>query len=192
MHEQKKHTRGGRFLAETCSRRSLLKIAGLGALCCLAPRSLFAAIPPRQKLQLVNTHTRERLLVQLGGSGGSLSGSMEEINHLLRDHYSDEVHPIDPSLLRYLRDVTQAVKYSGEVHIICGYRSPKTNAMLRKKSKGVAKNSLHIQGKAVDFRLPGISAPKIAQAARSLKRGGCGLYTRSNFVHIDTGSVRCW
>jgi uncharacterized protein YcbK (DUF882 family) len=76
--------------------------------------------------------------------------------------------------------------------VISGYRSPKTNRLLRAKSKGVAKRSLHMQGKAIDIRLPGIDIGQLRQAAISLQAGGVGLYRKSNFIHLDTGRVRYW
>mgnify|MGYP003572659472 CR=1 FL=1 len=91
---------------------------------------------------------------------------------------------------QYVDDELVAVK--GAYHVISGYRSPKTNAKLHSKSSGVAKKSLHMQGKAIDIRLPGCELKHLRQAALDLKAGGVGYYAKSNFIHLDTGRVRRW
>ena len=148
--------------------------------------------PPERRLSFYNTHTRERLTVVYKKGGGYILGAMEKINKILRDHRADEIHAIDPGLMDFLYDLLTEVDNHGEVHIISGYRSPKTNTKLRRKSKGVARGSLHMQGKALDFRLPGTDTVVLRDTARRMKRGGVGYYRKSDFIQIDTGRVRNW
>jgi len=160
----------------------------------------FLAIPSRaidnqiqeRRLSFYNTHTRERVTVIYKKGDGYVPGAMEKIGYILRDHRSNEIHAIDPRLMDFLYDLLTKVNNHGEVHIISGYRSPKTNAKLRQKSKGVAGGSLHMQGKALDFRLPGTDTAVLRDTARKMKRGGVGYYKKSDFIQIDTGRVRNW
>jgi uncharacterized protein YcbK (DUF882 family) len=91
-----------------------------------------------------------------------------------------------------LFSVNQRLGTGSPFHIISGYRSPQTNARLRKQSKGVAKFSYHMLGRAIDIRLPGCDTPELRQACLDLKLGGVGYYARSDFVHLDTGAFRAW
>ena len=117
---------------------------------------------------------------------------MEKISKILRDHRSGEIHPIDPKLMDFLYDLLSKVDNHSEVHIISGYRSPATNKRLRQSSKGVASKSMHMQVKALDFRLPGTDTAFLRDRARGMKRGGVGYYRKLDFVQIDTGRVRFW
>jgi uncharacterized protein YcbK (DUF882 family) len=148
--------------------------------------------PPERRLSFYNTHTHERLTVVYKKGGGYVLGAMGKISKILRDHRADELHAIDPGLMDFLYDLLTEVDNHGEVHIISGYRSPKTNTKLRQKSKGVARGSLHMQGKALDFRLPGTDTAVLRDTARRMKRGGVGYYRKSDFIQIDTGRVRNW
>ena len=145
-----------------------------------------------RSLSFYNTHTRERLTVTYKRGGKYITESLKKINTILRDHRSGDIHPIDPQLMDYLYDLQTRVGNHGEVHIISGYRSPATNQKLRRKSKGVAGGSLHMQGKALDFRLPGTDTARLRDTARKMKRGGVGYYKKSDFIQIDTGRVRYW
>jgi len=102
------------------------------------------------------------------------------------------VHPIDPALLDILFDLQQRADRDEPFQVICGYRSPATNAMLHRRSEGVAVHSMHLQGRAIDIRLGGYSTRELADHARGLGRGGVGYYAQSDFVHVDTGPVRSW
>jgi uncharacterized protein YcbK (DUF882 family) len=110
----------------------------------------------------------------------------------LRDHRTGEIEVIDRRLLNQLFILQHKIENHGSFHIISGYRSPKTNARLRKTGSGVAKRSLHMQGRAVDVRLPGVELKHLRQAALKLHAGGVGYYPKSNFVHLDTGRARFW
>ena len=158
----------------------------------LIPLAASAIAQQDRALSFYNTHTRERLSVIYKRQGQYVPESQEKVNHILRDHRSGDVHPIDPKLLDFLYDLLTEVGNHGVVHIISGYRSPETNHKLRLGSKRVAKRSLHMQGKALDFRLPGTDTAVLRKAARKMKRGGVGYYRKSDFIQIDTGRVRFW
>ena len=145
-----------------------------------------------RKLDLYHLHTNEKLSVVYKRNGNYLAEGLRKIDHILRDHRTEQVYPIDPELLDFLYELQGQVNNRKAIHIVCGYRSPKTNASLRSRSSGVAQKSLHMQGKALDFRLPGTSTAVLRDRARAMKRGGVGYYQKSDFVQIDTGRVRNW
>ncbi len=145
-----------------------------------------------KKLDIYNYHTGERVKAVYWEKGVYVSETIEEINHVLRDRRTDEAIAMDPKLLELLYDIAQKIDARHPFHVVSAYRSPKTNARLRKRRKGVAKNSQHIYGKAADFYIPGHKLSTIRKVALSLRRGGVGYYPRSNFIHIDTGPVRSW
>ena len=118
--------------------------------------------------------------------------AIEKVNYILRDHRTDDIHSIDPKLLDFLYDLLHEINYHGDIHVISGYRSPETNKNLREKDPGVSAKSLHMQGKALDFRLPGMDTRTLRDKALSLKRGGVGYYEEADFIQIDTGRVRFW
>lgn len=175
------------------TRRRFLTTAGLataGAL--LAPGSLRAAAHPR-RLSFVHTHTSERLALAYADDLGHLPPALKRIDWLLRDFRTGAVHPIDPALLDLLHALSRKTGASEPYHVISGYRSPVTNAMLRRRGGGgVATHSLHMDGKAIDIRVPGVVLADLRDAAKSLRLGGVGYYPSSNFVHVDTGRVRYW
>ena len=158
----------------------------------LATPSL-AALPGARHLALDHTHTREQIALVYALGDTFLTPALASLNHFLRDHYSGEVGPMDPQLFDLLHRVQQALGTQQPFEVISGYRSPGTNATLRStREGGVAKHSLHMDGKAIDVRLPGVSLADLRDAARSLRGGGVGFYPREQFVHIDTGRVRHW
>ena len=146
----------------------------------------------RRQIHLVNTHTQEALETVYWADGQYRLEAMVQVNRFLRDHRTGRMRMMDPELLDQLFALRQRVGAGGPFHIISAYRSPATNAMLAAHSRGVAKRSLHIFGKAVDIRLPGYSTRGLHKAAKDLKAGGVGYYGRSDFIHIDTGAVRYW
>lgn len=175
------------------SRRSFLGMslaAAAAALSCPVEAAVRAM--PERALHLYNTHTGESVKTVYWADGRYLAKSLVQINRVLRDHRSGDVHPIDPRLLDVMVAVHKKFGHKGAIHIISGYRSPASNAMLVSASDGVAHNSLHMSGKAVDIRIPGRSTRIVGKAAKSLRAGGVGTYPASNFVHIDTGRVRYW
>lgn len=158
-------------------------------LCLLPVRGVSETI---RRLSFYNTHTAERLSVIYKKSDTYILEAMDKISKILRDHRSGDIHPIDPKLMDFLYDLLTKVDNHSEVHIISGYRSPATNKKLRQGRKGVASKSLHMQGKAFDFRLPGTDTAILRDKARAMKRGGVGYYRKLDFIQIDTGRVRFW
>jgi uncharacterized protein YcbK (DUF882 family) len=156
-----------------------------------SPIVSIAGIRSNQTMSFYHTHTGERLQLDFSSQGRSPS-VLEELDTFLRDFRTGKVHPIDPNLLTILQGIQQISGNYGDIEIISGYRSPKTNSLLRSKSNGVAKKSLHMQGRALDIRLKGLHTSKLKNIAASLRQGGVGYYPKSDFVHIDTGRVRCW
>jgi uncharacterized protein YcbK (DUF882 family) len=148
--------------------------------------------PGHRTLSFEHAHTGEKLKLTYFERGNYIKGALHEINYLLRDFRTDEIHPIDTALLDQLFDVNQTLGLNKPFHILSGYRSPSTNAQLRKHSRGVAEHSFHIQGRAIDIRVEGVSSKTIRNAALAMAQGGVGYYPRSNFVHLDTGKHRTW
>jgi len=181
------------------NRRALLTF-GFASLAALAmPKSadaapLEAALRPfhDRTLSLYNTHTGEHLSEVYWSQGRYSGEALARFNHFLRDHRSGDIHPIDPHVLDLIAAINHKCESKGPVHIISGYRSPATNAWLAGNSDGVAFHSLHMQGKAIDIRLPGRSVRHVGKAAMSLKGGGVGMYPASDFVHVDSGRLRHW
>jgi uncharacterized protein YcbK (DUF882 family) len=144
-------------------------------------------------LVLNNLHTGERLRIVFRRGDEYVPGSLAKLDYFLRDHETGEVRHFDPRLYDILADLTAAVgRPGGEIEIVCGYRAPSTNAALRARTMGVAKNSLHIQAEAIDLRMAGVDTLKLRMAALGLRRGGVGYYPHSDFIHVDTGRVRQW
>ena len=152
----------------------------------------YSASAASRCLAFYHTHTGEALDIVYREGNEYLPDALENIDGFLRDFRSGEAHPIDPTLLDQLHDIQRALGKTGRYEIISAYRSPKTNNMLRGKSNGVAKRSLHMQGRALDIRLTDVSTDKLRAAALELKSGGVGYYPKSKFIHIDTGRVRRW
>ena len=182
------------FLTSTfMNRRQFLSTVALTATAfALHPPQVGRAATGRRSLSLYHTHTREKLDITYGRSGIYNPRALAAINHFLRDFRTGDVYPIDPKLLDLLCSVKRELGGTGTYEVISGYRSPRTNKQLRKKSSGVAKRSLHMSGKAIDVRLTGVQTKKIQQCAMALQCGGVGFYARSDFVHLDTGRVRFW
>ena len=149
-------------------------------------------LPPDRGLSFYNTHTGEAATVQYCRSGCIVTPSLEKINHILRDHRTGETKDIDVRLLDLLNTLSRKISTDVPFHVISGYRSPRTNAALRATGGGVAENSLHLLGQAVDIRLPGLELRDLYKAAVDLRAGGVGIYPASDFVHVDVGRVRTW
>ena len=172
-------------------RRTLL--AGLAVLPVMgvAGAAHAATAARKRSLSFLHLHTDERLSVTYFESGRYLPQALARIHHLLRDFRTGDVHVIDPGLLDILHALAGELG-QGTFEVISGYRSPATNGMLRKHSDGVAKKSMHLQGRAIDIRLTGLSTARLRAAAIGLGRGGVGYYPGPDFVHLDTGRVRSW
>lgn len=176
-------------------RRRFLRKAG--AVCAVA--GAFAAMPalaaadlqPR-RLRFVHTHTGESLTTTYFDGHDYDAAALLDVNHLMRDFRTGDVQVIDPPLLDILWNLQAMADRDATFEIICGYRSPLTNAMLHRRSNGVAEHSQHLLGKAIDLRISGYPTIRVGEHARSLARGGVGYYAASDFVHVDTGRVRFW
>lgn len=174
--------------AAPCRRRFLqaLGLASLGL--AVAPRAWAEA--PRS-ISFYHTHTGERLSLVYFERGEYVPEALASINTLLRDFRTGDAADIDPRLFDALHALNLACG-AGAFEVISAFRSPHTNALLRSRSHGVAKNSLHTQGRAIDVRLAGCDTRKLRDAAIALGAGGVGYYASSDFVHLDTGRVRTW
>ena len=151
-----------------------------------------APLPPDRDLSLFNIHTGESAAVAYCRSGRIIPPSLETINRILRDYRTGEIKEIDVRLLDLLNALSRKTAAGRPFHVISGYRSPRTNAYLRANGRGVAEHSLHLLGRAVDIRMPGVGLRELYRAALSLRGGGVGIYPASDFVHIDIGPVRTW
>jgi len=143
-------------------------------------------------LELFNTHTSETLRVAYWRDGAYVPSALEKLRNVLRDHRNGEVHDIEPALYDQLHGLARAARRDARFEIISGYRSPASNAKMAAASSGVAKHSLHMQGRAIDVRLRGCSCVDLRDLALAAQKGGVGYYRRSDFVHIDTGRFRTW
>lgn len=154
----------------------------------------FKKVSPSHKsekfLYLYNIHTGERLNTIFYASGTYVADAIDKINYLLRCHHTNEVMPIDISLLDLLCNIKDVFGKEREIHIISGYRSRLYNEHLRSLSRKVAQDSLHLYGLAIDFAIPGVSSSELSSVAKSFSAGGVGRYPE--FVHIDLGPIRYW
>ena len=143
-------------------------------------------------LAVYNVHTGESIDTTYWEGGEYIPGALHEVNYLFRDFRANETRDIDPRLLDVLYDLRILADSSKPINLVSGYRSYATNAMLAAESEGVARHSMHIEGKASDIHIPGVELRDLHRAALSLGAGGVGYYPQSNFVHVDTGRVRRW
>ena len=139
-----------------------------------------------------NLHTGEEFKGEYFYNGRYQKDAFKEIRKVLRDHRENSSFPIDPRLMDIIFVLQSRLENSRPYEVLSGYRSPKTNKMLRDRSIGVAKRSLHMQGQAIDLRLPGTRLKNLRKQASHLQAGGVGYYSRSQFIHLDTGRVRQW
>lgn len=177
------------------SRRLLLLsgvAAALGSLSSTPLRAATVRASTERRLSFENLHTGERLDCLYWTKQEYSSQGLHDVAWILRDHRTDGLCSIDPQLLDLLHALRTTLRTSSPYQVISGYRSPATNLMLASTSSGVARESLHTRGMAIDIRIPGIALARLRDAAMSLRGGGVGYYPRSNFVHIDVGRVRYW
>jgi len=174
----------------TLSRRQFLR---LGMLAAALPLPAFASPETAERrLGFLNLHTGEKLDLPYWIEGDYVPESLAEINRVLRDHRTGAVAAIDIQLLDLLDRVKAALGTAQPFQVISGYRSPASNSLLATNSSGVARRSLHMEGKAIDIRIPGVQLADLRRAGLMLKGGGVGYYPGSNFVHLDVGRVRTW
>lgn len=176
------------------TRRSFLRL-GLAGFASAAATPVLAAVPGVKgirPLRFHNLHTDEKLRIDYWKNGKYDRAALARINHILRDHYSGDEHPMNIRLLDMLHDLQARLGHSGLIEVVSAYRSPRTNLRLASASGGVAKHSYHTKGMAIDIRLPGKPLTGIYQTAQKMRRGGAGFYPDSQFVHVDVGPVRRW
>jgi uncharacterized protein YcbK (DUF882 family) len=179
--------------AQPRTRRQFLARGGAVLVTLLPATALWAkAAPTTRSLSFVHTHTGERLSSVYFKDGAYVPAELARISYLLRDFRTGDVKAIDPAVLDILADVRTLADRDAAFEVICGYRSPQTNAMLHAHSSGVAEHSLHLQGRAIDVRLPGVPTARLRDLALGMGRGGVGYYAASDFVHLDNGGVRHW
>ena len=158
---------------------------------CLSPLTIWSQSETERSLSFYNTHTHESLTVIYKKGDAYIQEALDQINTILRDHRTGDIHSIDPKLMDFLYDLLTKVDNHGEVHIISGYRSPATNKKLRGRSKGVAAGSLHMQGKALDFRLPGTDTAVLRDAARAIKGEGWVIIGSRNLCRLIPEECAC-
>ena len=176
------------------NRRDFLKKSIiLGAGLTVSPHELFSyRLPVDRSIKLFNVNTGEHLKATYWAKDHFVKDEIKKINYFLRDFRTGDVQEMDIKLLdllysiQLIRDTDKAIK------VYSGYRSPKTNERLRKRSEGVAKNSYHLKAQAIDINLPGTDLKNLKKLATFLRRGGVGYYPKSGFMHIDTGPIRYW
>jgi uncharacterized protein YcbK (DUF882 family) len=144
-------------------------------------------------LKFFHLHTGERLDIVYRKGGHYLPEALDSLDRYLRDHRTGDIRHYDPRVFDLLHDLTAELgKPNAEIDVVCGYRTPWSNAFLRTHGHGVARQSLHMQAMAIDIRLPGVRTADLRDAALALDRGGVGYYAASDFVHVDVGRVRRW
>ncbi len=180
--------------SKTYSRRQILISTTTLALASSFPQLAQSATHASsdRTLSFINLHTNETLGCCYWKNGRFDIKALSQINTILRDHRTGEIAEIDTQLLDLLHQLHQLTQSSSRFEIISGFRSAKTNETLRNTTRGVAKKSHHMQGKAIDVRLPDIELKTLRDAAISLQAGGVGYYTKNSFLHLDTGRPRNW
>lgn len=178
-------------------RRSLLKLGGALATGSVSVPVLAKLVNPLgsvgKDIHMNHLHTAERIGLVFSVQDEYLTSALDKLDHFLRDHYSGDVGNMDPLLYEMMYQIRRDLGVRRPFEVISGYRSPKTNEHLRtSRGGGVAKRSLHMDGKAIDVRLPGVPLIELREAAIHQKIGGVGYYPKDGFVHIDTGRVRSW
>jgi len=176
---------------------TLFAVAGIASV----PRAVKATPRPSKRkpsgsiyeLRLFETHRDKTIDIVYREGDSYIPSALDKLDYFLRDHLNGDTYDMDPRVFDLLHELTVKVgKPDAVINIICGYRSPSTNAYLRSHSNGVAQHSLHMKGEAIDIRIPGVPLSKLRQAALALHDGGVGYYPGSDFVHVDVGRVRQW
>ncbi len=175
------------------SRRSFLKksaIVTAGSI--ITQEELFASTNEKKVLKLYNVHLHKTFYAPFFEKNYYKLSGLFEVNKAFVDYHAKEMTRIDVKLINLLYEIKQHIGHDVQFNILSGYRTRKTNEMLRRRSEGVAKNSYHIKGMAVDINVPNVSLRKLRDIALGMQRGGVGYYPRHNFVHVDVGPVRSW
>jgi len=187
---------GAMMVPTPITRRRFVAATGLALVAVGAPAlasAQAAAAAGERRLAFEHLHTGESLDLVYAIDGEYLPESLAALDWLLRDHRSGEVGSIAPSLFDQLHRVQQRLGSGRPYQVVSAFRGAATNARLRaQRGAAVARRSLHLEGRAIDVRLPGVALAQLRDAALALRAGGVGFYPRSQFVHLDTGAVRRW
>jgi len=176
-------------------RRDILKLGLAGTLATIIPLSFASEANAARNTWRVgfrHAHTGESFNGVYRVGNKYLPEAFERINYALRDFRTGEVFPMDPRVVDIMAMIQRKAQTRNPLEIFSGYRSPKTNNRLRKNTRGVAKNSFHMYGQALDLHIDNYSTRNLRNIAVGLRAGGVGYYPKSQFVHVDTGSVRSW
>ena len=177
-------------------RQFLQQAAALGAAGLATPLLSSQAFAAENKgertLHVYNIHTGEMEAATFWADGRYVEEGLQALDILVRDHRANQAIAMEADLYQHMYKLQQMFGNKQPLHIISGYRAPETNNNLRQVSNGVAKHSLHMEGRAMDIRIPGVAHSDLHKAALQLRNGGVGYYPKSGFVHIDTGRVRNW
>lgn len=171
---------------------AIAAMGGFGDVLPARAASVFGPVNAENRLKLHNIHNGEKIDTVFRTPEGYVAEGLREVEHFLRDFRTGDVHAMDRGLLDLVHALHERFDTDRPFEVISGYRSPKTNAMLAGRSNGVGKKSYHMRGMAMDISLPGHDIRDLHGAAKAMKRGGVGLYARTNFIHVDTGPVRYW
>ncbi len=192
----------GEFMTKgkTLGRRAFLSFSALAATTAFSTQNVMAAPAVTGKATAASTRSLAFVNINTGDSGKFLyweNGQyipemLKQISHALRDPRNGEVHDMSPELLDLVVNLTRRLNTGSPVHIVSAFRSQATNDGMAAKSRSVAKRSYHMDGMAIDLRIPGRGLAQVRGAALQLAAGGVGYYPRSNFVHVDVGPVRRW
>lgn len=174
-------------------RKFLLKAGMTTAGLILGPELAQAAMKRDRLLMMSNPHTGEKIrTVYWTPRDGYIRESLASVSHFMRDFRQNQIKPIDPRLLDIVHAISLNIGRNRRFEVMSGYRSPKTNRMLSRRSRNVARKSYHMRGKAVDFQVKNISARHLRRVALAVGRGGVGYYPGARYIHVDTGAVRTW
>ncbi len=175
------------------SRRGFLqKSAFVAGAAMMSQSELLASVGEKKVLKLHNVKMNKTFYAPFFERNYYKLSGLFEINKAFVDYRQREITRVDVKLVNLLYDIKQSIGDDSQFNIVSGYRSERTNSMLRRSRKGVAKNSFHTKGQAVDIYVPHVSLRKVRDIAIGLGQGGVGYYPGSNFVHVDVGPVRTW
>lgn len=187
------HPEGCPCCVHSHRRRFLLRAGVATAGLILGPELARAAAKKDRLLMMTNPHTGEKIrTIYWTPSDGYIRESLASVSHFMRDFRQNQVKAIDPALLDIVHAISLNIGTHRKFEVMSGYRSPKTNRMLARRSKNVAKKSYHMRGKAMDFQVKNISSKNLRKIALALKAGGVGYYPGANYIHVDSGKVRTW
>jgi len=176
-------------------RRRFIGLCGAAAALAIHPSLASAASTPDKGVRTLSLHslnTGEKLKIDYWIDGRYEPEALSQLHVIMRDHRCDEVSEIDHGLYDLMHRLSSRLESGREIEIISGFRSPQSNAQMRRQSKGVAKKSYHMKGMAADIRIPGRSLGDVYRSAVALREGGVSYYSKSGFVHVDVGPVRTW